>query len=227
MGNSCQAFHAESWHISWVTPRQVPTLIQVLQHKGGTETTNLGKGDAVMIQRMMVVGAMVASICLPGIAAAADGVTIDDAERPWNQLRCDALGLHKQASKENCSARCLQRGARVAARGGQDAADTVTADCEARCEDRYNSAMQRVAKTAVCGGVTDPPPDPNKCAAKLLMAQAAKLTCVSNCDQRFEAGESWDACEQSCEEACDTTTAKVRDLDICVEGPADVPGLPQ
>jgi hypothetical protein len=160
-----------------------------------------------MIYQLVIGGVMLASVGFPGVGAA------DDVA---DQLRCEARGLLRESREKTCLAGCVQRGTAMAARRGQAAADNAATQCQKGCEDRYNAAMQQLATRAVCGG--HQPPDPNRCAGELLMAQAAELLCTSRCDRRFDPGQARDACEQGCEQDYQTAKDQVLALDICAQG---------
>ena len=116
-------------------------------------------------------------------------------------MRCQAQTLRCESEYFHCLSRCDRRDARVAARVVTQARPAVvtTDDCEARCEQRYTGAMQRITSTPPCQPVVATP-DPSSCEARLLRINASHLVCESRC--AHGAGKRFDA--EACLARCDT-----------------------
>jgi hypothetical protein len=126
-----------------------------------------------------------------GIARAQD----DDA------MRCQAQTLRCESEYFQCLSRCGRRDARVAAQARP--ALPTTDDCEARCEQRHASSLQRINTTPPCQIVLVTP-DPSSCEARLLRINANRLVCESRCANG--AGKRFDltACLARCDTRCGT-----------------------
>lgn len=170
-----------------------------------------------MVRTLIKVGVTIVAMGLP---------TVVHADELSNKFRCDALHLRRQSDLLDCQAHCMQReAARVgtAAPGQEMVSFGRMSDCETRCQDKYDAATEQLNRKPVCGG--HPDPDPRRCAAKLLGAQADDLMCASRCADRARRREGFDQtqCEVDCTTAYGTAKDQILALDICRNGPAGIP----
>ncbi len=154
---------------------------------------------------------LIGAVCIGlGLSAPARADSVQDA------VRCDAMQMRKEGQRLVCNARCLSNASRLAA-AAVDTTDVRVSSCGQRCDDRYQAALARIQQRPPC----DPQPDPNRCAAKLLNAQAREIMCESRC--LSEAPDSQITCVHNCDQ--DYTTAKDEILAsvLCQNGVAPTP----
>ena len=158
------------------------------------------------MKRVLLIGAVCMGVGLSAQARA------DSAQDP---MRCDALLMRRDGQETVCEARCLQLAALNNRRG--IFAPTIT-PCEQHCEDRYKAAILRIKQGPPC---TPEPPDPHRCAANLLSAQARQETCQSRCMHRPP--DDQPDCTQSCDQDYGTAKDEILASDVCADGPAENP----
>ena len=94
-----------------------------------------------MIRRVCKVAIVAAGLALHGLALA------DDVD----PLRCETIGLRKQAQLYECLARCERRNGWHVLRLGA-AAEARLLECRADCEQRYVAAMEHMMTMDFCSG---------------------------------------------------------------------------
>ena len=165
-----------------------------------------------MVHTLIKVGITIVALGLPAVV---------HADELSNGYRCDALHLRRKSDQLDCEARCMQRAA--ARQDGSPVARnealSLMSDCEKRCQKRYDDAIVLLSQRPPCG---HEPPDPRRCLAKLLDAEANSLMCGSHCENQASRTKGFDVkgCEDDCSKTYGTTKDQILALDICRNGPA-------
>ena len=164
-----------------------------------------------MVRNVMILGFTFTLLGLSTVASA--DVTAADS------LRCEAQKTRKEGQKSMCYAGCMDRASSQLRRGAATTAP-VMSDCEAGCDQKCKDAIARINEQPICGG---PPADPEKCAEKLLDAEAKSLQCKSRCFDRAQGNDKFDvvACQQSCGDDYRAGRDEILASSICHNGPAD------